>query len=299
MRSWLFTPGDSESKLAKAAVSGADCVIIDLEDSVAEDRKAHARALLREFLASWAPAEGTPAIFVRLNGLATGQTEQDAAAAAVAGVAGVMLPKAEGGRDIERLDALLRVAEARAGLADGVLKVAAIATETAAGVLAAGSYRGASARLVALAWGAEDLAADLGATAARDDTGAFTAPFQHARTMALFGAKAAGVAALDGIVADFRDENLLRREARAALRDGFSGKLAIHPAQVPVINAAFTPSPEDVARAKEIVAAFAAAPHSGVISWNGRMLDRPHLRASQGVLARASDGTVAEHKKNR
>ena len=286
-RSWLFVPGDSPAKLAKIAGCGADAVIVDLEDSVSLERKAVARDTTHEFLSSWKTQAGAPALYVRVNGLSTGMTRDDLAAAISPSTTGIMLPKAEGGPSVGELAAMLRVAEARENLPDGQTKIIAIATETARGVLNAGTYGDFSPRLEALAWGAEDLSAEIGAHAARDPSGQFTPLFAHARTTVLLGASAAGVAAIDGIYADFKDEAGLRTECLEALRDGFTGKMAIHPAQIAVINAAFTPSPAAIARAQEIITAFAAAGNAGVVNLGGRMFDRPHLKLAERVLAQA------------
>ncbi len=284
-RSWLFVPGDSPAKMAKIPDCGADCVIIDLEDSVAETNKALARGLTQDFLAAF--PIGTPKLFVRVNALSTGLTADDLNAAISPATTGIMLPKAEGGASVGELAAMLRVAEARAGLKDGVTKIIAIATETARGVLNAGTYDGASHRLQALAWGAEDLSADIGAHSARDSDGNFTPLFAYARTVVLLGAASAGVSAIDGIYADFRDVAGLGEECAKAFRDGFTGKMAIHPAQIETINRAFTPSDAALAHARAVVDAFTAAGNSGVISLNGQMLDRPHLRLAERLVGQA------------
>jgi citrate lyase subunit beta / citryl-CoA lyase len=284
-RSWLFVPGDSDAKLAKIAACGADAVIIDLEDSVAENRKQMAREATKHFLQNWHGGPNTPALYVRVNGLSTGLINDDLAVAISASTMGIMLPKAEGGISVTELSALMRVAEAHAGLADGKTKIIAIATETATGVLNAGTYANCSPRLVALAWGTEDLSADIGAHSARDATGSFTPLFTYARTMLLLGASAAGVAAIDGIYADFRDENGLAVECAEAYRDGFSGKMAIHPAQIPIINDNFSPSQAAIIYARKIVDTFAMAGTAGVISLDGRMLDAPHLKLAKRILA--------------
>jgi citrate lyase subunit beta / citryl-CoA lyase len=285
MRSWLFVPADSERKLAKVAGCGADCIIIDLEDSVAADRKTHARAIARNWLSQ---ANPPGRIYVRVNALSTGMTAADCAIAALPGVHGIVLPKAEGGASVAEADVMLRVAEAEADREDGSLQIMAIATETARGVMAAGRYGAASPRLSALAWGVEDLGAEIGAHSARDALGALTPLFAHARTMTLLGAADAGVAAIDGIFADYRDEAGLAAECSAAMRDGFAGKLAIHPAQVPVINAAMQPSPAVLDHARAVVAAFDASGGAGVISLDGRMLDLPHLKLAKRILAAGS-----------
>ena len=287
-RSWLFVPGDSPSKLAKIAGFGAHAVIIDLEDSVSLDRKPVARDTTQAFLNSWETQADAPALYVRVNGLTTGMTRDDLAAAISPSTTGIMLPKAEGGPSVGELAAMCRVAEAHASLPDGQTKIIAIATETARGVSNAGTYGDCSPRLKALAWGAEDLSADIGAHFARDATGQFTPLFAYARTMVLLGASAAGVSAIDGIYAEFKDEAGLRSECLEALRDGFTGKMAIHPAQIAVINAAFTPSPTAVARARDIITAFASAGDVGVINLGGRMLDLPHLKLAQRVLDQAN-----------
>lgn len=283
-RSWLFVPGASPKKLAKTADCGADCVIIDLEDSVAFENKAAARDNTRDFLKDWQTETKSPQLFVRVNGLSTGLTGEDLTFAISKTTTGIMLPKAEGGPSATELATMMRVAEARAGVEDNSTKIIAIATETARGVLNTGTYLGSSNRLIALAWGAEDLSADIGAQSARNAAGDFTSLFSHARTMAILGAASANIMAIDGIWADFRNDDGLRKECQEAFRDGFTGKMAIHPNQIPIINEAFTPSPAQLAEAQSIVDAFAAAGNPGVLSFKGRMLDRPHLRLANRIL---------------
>jgi citrate lyase subunit beta / citryl-CoA lyase len=244
LRSFLFVPADSPSKLAEIAGCGADAVIIDFADSVAAKAKQTARANTKDFLAHWKKTISTPKIYVRVNALHTGLTAEDLNFAVSASTTGIMLPKAEGGLSIAELAAMLRVAEAQAGLEDGVTKIIATATETARGVLTAATYFRTSTRLEALTWSTEHLSADLGAYSARDSGGKFTPLFDHARTMVLLGAASAGVLAIDGIWADFRDNTGLRNECNEAVRDGFTGKMAIHPAQIAIINDAFTPTQE-------------------------------------------------------
>lgn len=281
MRSWLFVPGDSERKLAKAFDAPADVVILDLEDAVAPERKETARAMVRE------AADGAPRrVAIRVNALDTGLTEADVAAVVPARPSLVVLPKSESGADVEHLAALLTAAEAEADVPEGEIGILAIATETARAIFGLGTYHEAGPRLSGLTWGSEDLSAALGASRKRVG-GAFTGPFALARDLCLMGAKAAGVAPIDSIYADFRDEAGLEREAREAEADGFLGKMAIHPAQVPAINAAFTPPAEAVAEARRIVEAFAAAPGAGVVSLDGRMVDRPHLTNARNLIARA------------
>ncbi|CAL8973714.1 MULTISPECIES: HpcH/HpaI aldolase/citrate lyase family protein [Rhodoplanes] len=287
MRSLLFVPADAEKKLAKAMESGADALIVDLEDSIAPERKATARAAAAEFLAAVAAWPSRPRLLVRVNGLDTGLIDADLDVVIPARPDLVMLPKAEGGAAVIHLDAKLAVREATGGLPDGHVGVVAIATETARSLFLAGTYQGASRRLAGLTWGAEDLSVDLGAEANRDADGRFLDPYRLARTLCLAAAAAARVQAIDTVAVDFRDEGRLRRECEEARRDGFTGKMAIHPAQVPVINAVFTPTPDAVAKARAIVDAFAAAPGAGVVGIGGVMYDRPHLARAEALLARA------------
>ena len=282
-RSWLFVPADSPRKLEKALVSGADALLIDLEDSVAPDAKPRAREMARDFLRS---ARHGPALYVRINALDSGLADADLDMVMPAAPAGVMLPKCCGGRDVQHLGAKLAVREAENDLADGGTRMIALATETAASVFQLATYAGASRRLAALTWGAEDLSAELGAAATRLPDGAYTPPYALARSLTLFGAVAADIAPIDTVFPAYRDAAGFRRDCEAAARDGFTGKMAIHPDQVGVINAIFTPSPEAVARARAIVAAFEAAPAAGVIGVDGQMLDRPHLKRAQKLLAR-------------
>lgn len=288
MRSLLFVPATQPAKLDKALVSGADVVIVDLEDSVAADAKGAGRAGMAAFVAANAARTGRPAIHVRVNGFSSGFADADIDAAVAAGADGIMLPKAGGGADVTRLDAKIAVAEAVHGVPEGRTRIVAIVTETAHAVFQTGTYRGASRRLAGMAWGAEDLSADLGAATARDEAGIFHDAFRLARTMTLIGAVAAETAPIDGVYTDFRDLEGLEAECRAAARDGFTAKMAIHPAQVPVINAAFTPSADEVAEAERIVAAFAAAGDPGVLALDGVMLDRPHLVRARRTLSRAA-----------
>ncbi|WP_027167346.1 CoA ester lyase [Mesorhizobium sp. WSM3224] len=292
MRSLLFVPGDSERKLEKGFGAGADVVIVDLEDSVAAANKAAARATAADFISSQR-RHTRCAIYVRVNDLSTGLTDDDLAAVVPVKPDGIMLPKSNNGQDVQRLAAKLRVHEAESGLPDGGIRVLPIITETAAGVLAAASYAGTSARLAGLTWGAEDLSAAIGACSARDENGRYTDVFRLVRTMTILAAGAAEVAAIDTVFPDFRDMAGFGQECREAERDGFTGKMAIHPAQVPVINAAFTPSAEAVERSQAIVDAFAAAGNPGVVGIDGKMYDRPHLRLAERLLARAKAARIS------
>jgi citrate lyase subunit beta/citryl-CoA lyase len=286
MRSLLFVPGDSGRKLEKALGSGADVLILDLEDSVAPAAKAAARETAAAFLRSQAEA-GSPVLYVRVNDLSTGLTDEDLAAIMPARPAGIMLPKANGADDVTQLSARLRVLEAENGIQDGATRILPIVTETPAGVLAAHTHARPAPRVSGLTWGAEDLSAAIGARNARDDAGNYTDIFRHARTMTLLAAAAAGVAAIDTVFPDFRNDAGFRRECLEADRDGFAAKMAIHPAQVPVINEVFTPSPEAIAHAEAVIAAFREAGDAGVIAIEGKMYDRPHLRLAERLLARA------------
>ncbi len=286
MRSQLFVPADSERKLAKALTSGADCLFLDLEDSIAAANKAKARRTAADFLGEAKRTCPRPLLYVRVNALNSGLIDADLDAVMQAAPDGLVLPKCVNAAALQHLGAKLAVKEAEHDLADGATRMIAIATETAASIFNMGGYAGASPRLAGLAWGAEDLSACLGAEACRGADGAYTAPYALARALTLFAAHAAGVAAIDAVYPDFRDLVGLRHECEAGRRDGFTGKMAIHPDQIGVINEAFTPSSEAIAKARAIVAAFAAEPEAGVVSLDGEMLDRPHLVKARRLLAR-------------
>ena len=289
MRSLLFVPADGGKKLDKALASGADAVIVDLEDSVAPERKAAARDIAASFLRDAIKSATRPRLLVRVNGLQTGLTDADLDAVVPARPDAILLPKAEGSASIIHAHAKLTAREAIHGLDDGHVKIIAIATETAAALFVAGSYAGSSQRLSGLTWGAEDLSADLGAEANRDTEGNFLDPYRLARTLCLAGAAAARVDAIDTVYVDFRNDAGLRSECEDARRDGFTGKMAIHPAQVAAINDVFTPTPQALATARAIVAAFAAAPGAGTIGINGVMYDRPHLARAMRLLKQAEE----------
>jgi citrate lyase subunit beta / citryl-CoA lyase len=285
MRSLLFVPADGGAKLDKAFGCGADAIIIDLEDSIAPDRKVAARSSAAAFLDNALTAEGRPRLFVRVNGIATGLTDADLDAIVPARPDAILLPKAEGGASVIHADAKLTAREAIAGIDDGHIKILAQAIETAAGIFLIGTFKASSARLIGMTWGPEDLSAEVGAEANRDREGLLTEPYQLARSLCLFGAAAAETSAIETVYVDFRNLDGLRRETEEARRDGFSGRLAIHPAQVPVINEVFTPTPQALAKARAIVAAFEAAPGAGVVAIEGVMYDRPHLVRAQRLLA--------------
>ncbi len=284
MRSLLFTPADSAKKLDKAMTSGADAVIVDLEDSISPQGKAAARVSAADFLKDAVKQASRPYLLVRVNGLATGLIDADLDAVIPAKPDAIMLPKAEGGAAIIHADAKLNVREAIAGLPQGHTKIVAIATETAAALFLAGTYRGASERLSGLTWGAEDLSAELGAEANRDAQGRWLDPYRFARTLCLAAAAHAEVQAIDTVFVDFRNSEGFRRECEEARRDGFTGKMAIHPAQVPIINEVFTPTQEAIARARAVVEAFAASPGAGVVGIGGVMYDRPHLARAKRLV---------------
>ncbi len=270
-RSWLFVPADSEKKIARAIDSDADALIFDLEDSVALAQKGRARDILKALPARLAG----PQWWVRINPIGSEHYKGDLELIGKTDIGGIVLPKAEGGSDVVEL-----------AHRTGNIPVHAIVTETPASLFAMMSYRDAASPLVAMSWGAEDLSAALGASSKYDESGELAFTYRLARSLCLAAAAAASVQPVDGVFADFHDEDGLRAEAEAAAREGFTGKLAIHPAQVAIINAAFTPSAVEIEHARAIVAAFDAQPGAGVLSVGGRMVDRPHLVQARRVLSR-------------
>lgn len=282
----LFVPADSEKKLAKGLVSGADCLFLDLEDSVALGVKSKAREMARDFLLAAKQTARGAQLYVRVNALESGLIDADLEAVMAGAPDGIVLPKCVNGAALQHLGAKLAVKEAEHCLADGSTKIIAIITETAAAMFNMGSYGGASQRLAGLTWGAEDLAVCLGAETNRGEGGAYTAPYALARSLTLFAARAAEVVAIDTVYLNFRDFCGFRQECEAARRDGFDAKMAIHPDQVAVINEIFTPSPRTIARAQAIIAAFTAAPEAGVVSFEGEMLDQPHLAWARRLINR-------------
>ena len=283
MRSWLFAPGDSDKKMAKAAEGEADIVIFDLEDAVIESGKPAARAAIAEFLGSKNEQERAR-LWVRVNPLDGEWTADDLAAIMPARPGGIMLPKSRGRHDVEELDRQMTALEAENGIEPGSTPVIALVTETAAAMFTTGDYGGAP-RLAAMTWGAEDLADSLGAQSNRDFDGDFAFTYKLARSLCLLGAVAADVMPVETIDTNFRDLEGLRKRAIEVRRQGYRGMLAIHPAQVPVINEAFSPSEEEIAEAREIIALFEANPGAGTIGWKGGMLDRPHLSRARQLLA--------------
>lgn len=287
MRSWLFAPGDSEKKMGKAEASPADIALFDLEDSVSPENKPAARLMASEQIADSTNAKR---LWVRINPISTADCVADLAAIIPSRPGGVFLPKAEGAADITQLHHYLTALEAANGIPLGRTLVAALVTETAAAMFRTGEYAGhypGRERLVAMSWGAEDLSAALGAREQRGADGEYAHTYEMARSLCLIGASAAGVAAIETVQPEFRDLEALEKRARGVRAAGFRGMLAIHPAQVDPINAAFTPSAEELAHAKAVVQAFADHPGAGVVALDGAMLDRPHLALAQRLLAEA------------
>jgi citrate lyase subunit beta / citryl-CoA lyase len=280
LRSLLFVPGDRLDRMVKALDSGADALILDLEDSVAPEKKRQARKDVAEFLAR--PRGRALRLFVRINPLNLA-ADEDLAAIVPHRPDGLLLPKAEGGASLAELDRRLAV------LGDTAAHILPIATETPAAIFALGSFGKVTSRLCGLTWGAEDLPAATGATNSREPDGRYTAPYEMVRALALFAAHAAEVPAIETVFPMLRDESGLKTYAARGRRDGFSGMLAIHPAQVPVINAAFTPSRDEIAWARRVVEAFAKG--VGVVEMDGRMLDSPHLKQARQILAGEFDAT--------
>jgi len=280
IRSFLFVPGDSGKKLLKASGSGADALIVDLEDSVAAREKPRARSMARDFMSEHPELE----LWVRINPLDTEDALADLRSLMPSGPAGIVLPKPHGARDAIQLGKLLDVLEQECDLSAGSTAVLPIATERPAALFHMHEYIGATSRLFGLTWGAEDLSAAVGASRTRDDNGNWLGPYGLARSLCLVTAAAAGVRAIDTVFTDYRDEEGLRAYAQNARRDGFNGMLAIHPAQVAIINEAFLPSGAEVERAQRIVDLFAENPHAGTIGLDGQMLDRPHLTQARGIL---------------
>ena len=285
LRSWLFIPGDSDKKLAKADATGADALILDLEDSVAPANKPLARQKVRAFLDQRPAARRTSQLWVRINPL------DDAALidlAAIVGGApdGIMLPKIDGPTDVLRLSHHLEALEARDGVSAGHIRILPVATETPVAPLRLAEFASARLpRLIGLTWGAEDLSAAIGASTNLDEKGEWALTYRFARSSMLLAAKAGGVQAIDTLYVNFKDADGLRSSCRAAAREGFTGRIAIHPDQVAVINEAFAPSEDDVNFARRVVAAFEAQSGTGTVGLDGKMLDIPHLKQAQQVLA--------------
>lgn len=285
IRSWLFAPGNSERKMTKASDSAADIVLLDLEDSVSPENKPAARTAVADFLKT---REDKHRIWVRVNPLPSGEIEADLDAIMGAAPGGLFLPKAEGKADVEALDAMLTIREAEYGIQNRSTHVAALVTETPKAMFHCGDYEGAP-RLIAMSWGAEDLSSALGARVQHQADGSYMPMYEMARNLCLLGAVAAGCAPIETVMPEFRDLDKLRERALMVRGQGYRGMLAIHPAQVDVINEAFTPSAEEIAHARAIVQAFADNPGAGTAGLDGQMLDRPHLALAERLLAEAGE----------
>lgn len=275
LRSLLFVPGDRPERFPKAAASGADALILDLEDSVSPEKKPAARAAVAEWLAG---ARDVPCL-VRINPVDGGEARADLDAVLPGKPDGIVLPKAEGAASVRIL------AEMAGGSCPPILP---IATETAAAVFSLGEYAQVGAQLLGLTWGAEDLPAAIGAASSREADGSYTAPYQMVRALTLFGAHAAGVAAIETVYPDIANAEGLAAYVARGRRDGFTGMMAIHPAQIAAINAGFTPSDAEIDHAKAVVRAFAENPGAGALKLDGKMIDQPHLKQAEALLARAT-----------
>jgi citrate lyase subunit beta / citryl-CoA lyase len=281
LRSLLFVPGDRPDRMEKALGAGADALILDLEDAVTPDRKKEARACVAKFLSR---GPRPVPLFARINPLGSGMVDADLAAIIPGKPDGIVLPKAEGGCSLIDLDQRLKAQ------GDSHAVILPIATETPAAIFALGSYGDVTPRLCGLTWGAEDLPASIGAATSREEDGRYTPPYETVRSLLLFGAHAAGVPAIETIYPNFRDLDGLKAYAARGRRDGFSGMMAIHPAQVEVVNAAFTPSNAEIEWARRIVELFDRNPGIGALSLDGKMVDAPHLKQAKRLLADTQTG---------
>ncbi len=285
LRSMLFVPGDSERKLAKGQASGADALVLDLEDAVAAERTALARSMVCDFLRAHGDRSRLQ-LWVRINPISTPKALPDLAAIVAGAPDGILLPKVDSAADVILADHYLSALETRDGVEAGTIGIIAVATETPASMFALGGYTGCSPRLAGMTWGAEDLPAAVGASTNKDERGELDFTYRLARSLCLLGATAAGVQPIDTVFVNFKDPEGLRKESLAALRAGFTGKIAIHPDQIGVINEAFTPGAEDIAHAKRVVEAFAKG--VGTVALDGKMLDMPHLKQAQRILSMAA-----------
>ena len=286
LKSMLFVPGDSEKKMAKAQGTRASALILDLEDAVSIERIDIARGMTREYLASHGD-RARQQVWVRVNPLSTPLALPDLAAVVGGAPDGIVLPKVESAQDVVRLDHYLTALEQRDGVAHGTVRILVVATETPQAVFALDSYRGVSPRLAGLTWGAEDLSTAIGASTNRSEDGEFEFTYQVARALCLLGAHAAGVQAVDTLSVDFRDAERLKRDVRASRRAGFSGKIAIHPDQVDIINTGYSPDDDEIRHARAVIAAFEKAGGAGTVQLDGKMIDKPHLVQARRVLAAA------------
>jgi len=285
LRSLLFVPADSERKFAKARDVGADALILDLEDSVAPSQKPAAREIVARLLEDTSSRDWS--FFVRVNGLDTGLTLEDLAAVVKPGLDALLIPKTNGAEDVVQIGHYLDALEAKAGMSLGTVKITIVSTETPKAMFSLGSYTPAHPRLVGLTWGAEDLAAAIGAIDNKGPDGAWTFPYKIARAHCLFAAASAEVAPLDTLYANFKDFDGLENDCRLSRRDGFTGRIAIHPDQIATINRCYAPSAEEIAQARKIVDAFETNPGAGTLGIDGKMYDIPHLKAARKTLAAA------------
>jgi citrate lyase subunit beta/citryl-CoA lyase len=283
LKSLLFVPGDSEKKLAKAASTGADALLLDLEDAVSQDRLPAARGLVLDYLKSH--DRSSQQVWVRINPLNTPLSLPDLVAVMPGKPDGIVLPKPLNASDVLQLDHFLSALEQREGIKAGLTRILPVATEVAGALFALNSYAGCSARLAGLTWGAEDLATAVGASTNKKDNGEFDDTFVLARSLCLLAAAHAGVQAIDTLSVDFRDADSLQADVQRARRQGFSGKLAIHPDQVAIINAGFTATPEELLHAQRIVDAFAQSGGAGAVQLDGKMVDKPHLTQALRLLS--------------
>lgn len=282
LRSMLFVPGDRPDRMHKAMGTAARALILDLEDAVVHTRKATARGMVDRFLRE---ESRTKTLFVRVNPLDSGLTDEDLDVVIAAAPDGIVFPKAEGGASLADLERRIAAREHAAGLEPNRIRILPIATETPSAMFQLGTYGGVTQRLAGLTWGAEDLPAALGAATSREADGSYTAPYQLARSLVLFGAASADVPPLETVFPNFRDLDALAAYAARGRRDGFQGMMAIHPVQVPIIEAAFAPSAEEVAHARRVIAAFAADPDAGTVQLEGKMIDYPHLKQARRLTA--------------
>lgn len=284
MRSMLFVPGDRPERFSKAVTSGADAVILDLEDAVAPAQRPKAREAIGAFLAS---SSRTLPLWVRINPVQSGEALADLTAVVAGRPDGIVLPKARSGADVLQLEHWLQALEATHGHPSGGIRVIPMVTETAGALLHMATFVPTPPRVMGMTWGAEDLATELGAGGNRDADGNYEAPYQLASSLCLYAAAAAGVAAIDTVDTEIKDLAAVERRARVSRRAGYTAKLAIHPAQIAALHAAFTPSEAEIVQAERVLAAFAQAPASGAFMVDGKLVDRPHVLQAERVIAAA------------
>lgn len=284
VRSILFVPADSEKKIAKGLGTKADAIVFDLEDSVMPARKPEARQMMAALLAR-RPEGYAGQLWVRINPLATGLAIDDLCAVISPHLDGVILPKCTGPQDVITASNYIDALVAKAGVTGDRIGILAVVTETAASPFALGDYaKHDLPRLWGMTWGAEDLSSAIGAATNKTPAGDWAFTYKMVRSQCLLAAKASGVNCIETLYVDFRDTEGLHAACVEARREGFTGRFAIHPAQVDAINAAFMPTAAEVDRAHRIIAAFAAAEGSGTVGMDGEMLDIPHLNQARHLL---------------